>query len=175
VISCISSVLFGYDIKLLTSCHSHVCVIERAFRRSNSKFLPSSYTISHGNAPPGSPSRSDQCLVETLGFRHIGVVHDEYAVSPDGMKIFGVLDLATEMHACLRDRCRNSHDKSMRLAMTVGVRVFVCSNMAFSGDFTPVTMSPKSARRSGRSSRLADGGQYRYSSARSRSAELWRG
>jgi hypothetical protein len=33
-------------------------------------------------------------LIETLGFRHIGVVHDEYAVSPDGMKMFGVLDLA---------------------------------------------------------------------------------
>ena len=27
-------------------------------------------------------------LVETLGFRHIGVVRDEYAVSPDGMKMF---------------------------------------------------------------------------------------
>ena len=36
--------------------------------------------------------------METLGFRHIGVVHDEYAVSPDGMKMFGVLDLETEMH-----------------------------------------------------------------------------
>ena len=34
-----------------------------------------------------------QALVETLGFRHIGVVLDEYAVSPDGMKVFGVLDL----------------------------------------------------------------------------------
>ncbi|SRR5712692_4565270 len=33
---------------------------------------------------------------------------------------------------------RNSHDKSMRLAMTCGYRVFVCSNMAFAGDFTPV-------------------------------------
>src|SRR5205085_6826115 len=33
---------------------------------------------------------------------------------------------------------RNSHDKSMRLALTCGYRVFVCSNMAFSGDFTPV-------------------------------------
>jgi len=26
------------------------------------------------------------------------------------------------------------------LAMTCGYRVFVCSNMAFAGDFTPVTM-----------------------------------
>jgi hypothetical protein len=33
---------------------------------------------------------------------------------------------------------RNSHDKTMRLALTCGYRVFVCSNMAFSGDFTPV-------------------------------------
>ena len=78
-------------------------------------------------------------LIETLGFRHIGVVHDEYAVSPDGMKMFGVLDLATEMEGCrFSIGLRNSHDKSMRLAMTCGYRVFVCSNMAFSGDFTPV-------------------------------------
>ena len=80
-----------------------------------------------------------RALIETLGFRHIGVVHDEYAVSPDGMKMFGVLDLATEMEGCrLSIGLRNSHDKSMRLSMTCGYRVFVCSNMAFSGDFTPV-------------------------------------
>ncbi|MGA8439244.1 MAG: hypothetical protein WB762_20735 [Candidatus Sulfotelmatobacter sp.] len=58
-----------------------------------------------------------QALIETLGFRHIGVVHDEYAVSPDGMKGFGVLDLATEMEGCrFSIGLRNSHDKSMRLA-----------------------------------------------------------
>jgi hypothetical protein len=34
-------------------------------------------------------------LVETLSFRHIGVVTEEYAVSKDGMKMFGVLDLDT--------------------------------------------------------------------------------
>lgn len=55
------------------------------------------------------------------------------------MKMFGVLDLATEMHGCrFSIGVRNSHDKSMRLAMVCGYRVFVCSNMAFSGDFTPV-------------------------------------
>jgi hypothetical protein len=31
-----------------------------------------------------------------------------------------------------------AHDKRMRLAMPLGYRVFVCSNMAFAGDFTPV-------------------------------------
>jgi hypothetical protein len=78
-------------------------------------------------------------LIETLGFRHIGVVKDEFAVSRDGMKMFGVLDLDTGMHGCrFSIGVRNAHDKSMRLAMTVGYRVFVCENMAFSGDFQPV-------------------------------------
>ena len=36
-----------------------------------------------------------EALVETLSFRHIGVVNEEYAVSADGMKMFGVLDLET--------------------------------------------------------------------------------
>lgn len=80
-----------------------------------------------------------EVLVETLGFRHIGVVKDEFAVSKDGMKMFGVLDLDTGMHGCrFSIGVRNAHDKSMRLAMTVGYRVFVCENMAFSGDFQPV-------------------------------------
>jgi len=65
-----------------------------------------------------------QALVETLGFRHIRVTADEYAVSPDGMKMFGVLDLETEMQgACFAIGLRNSHDKSMRLALTCGLRL----------------------------------------------------
>src|SRR4051812_44222523 len=80
-----------------------------------------------------------QALVETLGFRHIGVVSEEYAVSRDGMKMFGIVDLDTGMHGCrFAIGIRNAHDKSMRLAMTVGYRVFVCENMAFNGDFEPV-------------------------------------
>ena len=82
-----------------------------------------------------------EALVETLSFRHIGVVQEEYAVSPDGMKVFGVLDLETQMEGCrFSIGFRNSHDKSLRLGLTAGLRVFVCSNMAFSGDFTPVTI-----------------------------------
>jgi len=80
-----------------------------------------------------------EALVETLAFRHIAVVRDEYAVSEDGMRMFGVLDLETSIEGCrFSIGIRNSNDKSMRLAMTVGYRVFVCDNMAFHGDFTPV-------------------------------------
>jgi hypothetical protein len=80
-----------------------------------------------------------EALIQTLGFRHIGVVDEQYAVSNDGMKMFGVLDLETQMEGCrFSIGLRNSHDKSFRLALTVGYRVFVCSNMAFRGDFSPV-------------------------------------
>lgn len=78
-------------------------------------------------------------LVETLSFRQISVVREEYAVSSDGMKMFGVLDLETTFDGCrFSVGVRNSNDKSMRLALTVGYRVMVCDNMAFHGDFTPV-------------------------------------
>lgn len=80
-----------------------------------------------------------QALVETLGFRHIGVVKDEYAISRDGMRMFGIMELETQFQGCrFAIGLRNSHDKSMRLALTVGYRVFVCENMMFSGDFQPV-------------------------------------
>ena len=78
-------------------------------------------------------------LVETLGFRHIGVHNMEFAVDRAGNKMFGLVELE---HGFAGARfalgIRNSHDQTMRLAMTVGYRVFVCANMAFHGDFTPV-------------------------------------
>lgn len=88
---------------------------------------------------PVSHHQIIEALLETLSFRHIQVKRDEYAVSSDGMRMFGVLDLATEFHGvCFSIGIRNANDKSMRLALTVGYRVFVCDNMAFMGDFTPV-------------------------------------
>jgi hypothetical protein len=74
-----------------------------------------------------------------LGFRHIAVHKDEYAVSQDGNKMFGLMELDQTFTGCrFALGIRNSHDKTMRLAMTVGYRVFVCDNMAFNGDFEPL-------------------------------------
>ncbi len=54
-------------------------------------------------------------LVETLSFRQISVVREEYAVTGDGMKMFGVLDLETTFDGCrFSIGVRNSNDKSMR-------------------------------------------------------------
>lgn len=78
-------------------------------------------------------------LLETLGFRHVAVVRDEYAATPDGMKMFGVMDLEAGFTGCrFSIGFRNSHDKTMRLALVVGIRTFVCDNLAFQGDFSPV-------------------------------------
>lgn len=80
-----------------------------------------------------------ETLVETLSYRYLKVRRDEYAVSSDGMKLFGVMDLEYGFTGCNYSiGLRNSNDKSMRLALTAGYRVFVCDNMMFSGDFQPL-------------------------------------
>jgi hypothetical protein len=78
-------------------------------------------------------------LEEALSFRHIQIVRDEYAVSKDGMRLFGLLELNAE-YEDLRFAIglRNANDKSMRLGMVAGYRVFVCDNMALNGDFKPL-------------------------------------
>src|SRR5947208_12287618 len=55
------------------------------------------------------------------------------------MQLFGVMVLNTGFdRGSFSIGLRNSNDKTMRLALTAGYRVFVCDNMAFSGDFTPL-------------------------------------
>lgn len=78
-------------------------------------------------------------LLESLSFRHILVVKDEYAVTPDGMRMFGLLELNHGFTGCsFAIGVRNSNDKSLKIAMTVGFKVVVCDNLAFKGDFQPV-------------------------------------
>jgi len=80
-----------------------------------------------------------ETLVETLSHRHIGVVGEEFAVSSDAMEMFGVLDLEAGFEGCqFAIGIRNANNKRFRLACTVGLRVFVCHNLAFRGDYTPV-------------------------------------
>jgi hypothetical protein len=55
-----------------------------------------------------------ESLAETLSFRHINVTHDEYVVSPDGMKMFGLLQLDSTFLDCrFSIGIRNAHDKSV--------------------------------------------------------------
>jgi hypothetical protein len=79
-------------------------------------------------------------LIQSLAFRKLDVLADQYAVTSDGNRMFGVLTVNAEHDGVrLALGIRNSHDKSFSLALTVGYKVFVCDNLAFFGDFTPVT------------------------------------
>jgi hypothetical protein len=55
------------------------------------------------------------------------------------MEMFGVLDLETTLDGCrFAIGIRSANNKRFRLSCTVGLRVFVCENLAFQGDYTPV-------------------------------------
>jgi hypothetical protein len=85
-------------------------------------------------------SKVVEATLEALAYRRIEVVSDEYGVSKDGAKFFGVMTLDVshgEGGAAIRLALafRNSHDKTFSLGMVAGFRVFCCDNLAFSGDF----------------------------------------
>src|SRR4051812_22192980 len=89
---------------------------------------------------PVAHSAIIQALIESLAYRHLNVERDEYALTPDGARMFGFLELNIEESGIrLALGVRNSHDKSFALSITVGYRVFVCDNLAFHGDFVAVS------------------------------------
>lgn len=78
-------------------------------------------------------------LLESLSFRNIIADRSQFAISQDGMKCFGVMDLTMGFSGCkFAIGLRNSNDRSLRLGLTIGFRVIVCDNLAFKGDYTPL-------------------------------------
>jgi hypothetical protein len=78
-------------------------------------------------------------IMDSLWYRRMSVVRDEYAVSTDGMKMFGLIELDIEYKGVrFAIGIRNANDRSMRVAMVAGYKVTVCSNMMFQGDFNPM-------------------------------------
>lgn len=79
-------------------------------------------------------------IIESLAYRRLQVVRDEYAVTPDGMRLFGFIQVNIEENGIqLAIGVRNSHDKSFSLGLVAGYRVFVCDNLAFHGAFAAIT------------------------------------
>lgn len=74
-------------------------------------------------------------LLSAILTRGLEVTKQEFAVMRGGAKLFGVIDFASkdsEMGHCLG--FRHGNDRSMRVRIVAGQRVFVCDNMALSGD-----------------------------------------
>lgn len=81
-----------------------------------------------------------ESVVESLAYRKLEVIRDEYAVTQDGMRMFGFLQVNIEHEGvCLALGLRNSHDKAFSLGIVAGYRVFVCDNLAFHGAFAAIT------------------------------------
>lgn len=70
-----------------------------------------------------------------LQFHGHEIVQEDYGVTPDGARFFGVLSLKSEYgDYCDQVGLRNSHDKKFPIGISFGARVFVCDNLSFNGD-----------------------------------------
>ena len=76
-------------------------------------------------------------VLETLGGSGLKAVHSAHALWQDGNRYFGSFQLENgKGHAdyALVIGLRNSHDKSFPAGLACGSGVFVCDNLAFSGE-----------------------------------------
>jgi Domain of unknown function (DUF932) len=95
------------------------------------------------DTPPGTDTHRPiphahlaETIIQTLGYRNIQVTRDQYALTPDGMRMFGVIQVDIERNGVsFAIGLRNSHDKSFSLGICAGWRTFVCDNLAFHSDF----------------------------------------
>ena len=77
-----------------------------------------------------------QAIDRQLLVRGIRIQQERFAIQRAGARLFGVLDLALEESGefCAALGIRTANDRSMALEIAVGVKVFVCDNLCFSGD-----------------------------------------
>ena len=73
----------------------------------------------------------------TLSFYGHEVTFENYGVSEDGLRFFGLLSLRSA-YGDYEDTVglRNSNDKKFPVGISFGSRVFVCDNLAFVGEHT---------------------------------------
>ena len=77
-------------------------------------------------------------LAVGLAHQGITIAREQYATSHRDARLFGVLDLlipdVAEPDYGMSLGLRGSNDKSLAIQAVAGARVFVCDNLAFSGD-----------------------------------------
>jgi hypothetical protein len=91
-------------------------------------------------------------LVEGLQKHDIQITREAYATSgQDHARFFGVLDLVipglAQPDYAMALGIRGSNDRSMAIQATAGARVFVCDNLAFSGDSGTIVLRKKHTSR----------------------------
>jgi hypothetical protein len=91
-------------------------------------------------------------LIDGLASHDVQINREQYATSGrDDARLFGVLDLVIPNLAqpdyALCVGIRASNDRSLAIQATAGARVFVCDNLAFSGDSGTVVLKRKHTAR----------------------------
>lgn len=86
-----------------------------------------------------------QQIENTIGGHSLTVASEQYLLARGGQRMFGILDLRSkddgDYGLCVG--IRNSHDMSFPVALLLGARVFVCSNLSFSGEIKVQTKHTK--------------------------------
>jgi hypothetical protein len=82
-----------------------------------------------------------QAIDRQLAVRDIRIVKEEFALAHDGLRLFGILELlvpgtngGSGTDYAFAMGVRTANDRSFATQLAAGARVFVCSNLAFSGD-----------------------------------------
>ena len=86
-----------------------------------------------------------QQVEHTIAGHSLEIADESYLIARDGKRMFGVLDLRSkdDKDYGLSVGIRNSHDMSFPVALLLGARVFVCSNLSFSGEVKVQTKHTK--------------------------------
>lgn len=82
-----------------------------------------------------------------LGYFNHDIVAENYGITPDGLRFFGLLTLRSP-YGDYQDTCgiRNSNDKKFPIGVSFGSVVTVCDNLAFIGDHVIRRKHTKNAR-----------------------------
>jgi hypothetical protein len=77
-------------------------------------------------------------ILQTSAQVGLSVKRTQFGLTPSGARMFGVVDFeqTTNPDYSWSVGFRNSHDKSLSAGICAGSRIFVCDNLAFSGEFT---------------------------------------
>lgn len=77
-----------------------------------------------------------------LAVRDIRITSEQFALHRDGLRLFGVLELlvpgtngGSGKEYAFAMGIRTANDRAFATSLIAGARIFVCSNLAFSGDF----------------------------------------
>lgn len=101
---------------------------------------PQAFKRGPSHHPVGFGAYAD-LVIKKLGNLGFGVAEEEYAVTKDGERFFGAIEIETK--DTVKDYrflvgLRGSHDMTITRGLTLGNIITVCSNLQFSGDIGTV-------------------------------------